>query len=141
MIRGAVPLVPTPPACSESPETPSKKRRREIVASDSSFDSISPQRYSNSTSRPPLKRLCTTPLSGSRRRSAPNRLLNSPAKAEIPRQMQMQDYVDVDRVVFKKEKTVCCSCSSPRKTTLTLLEFFPCLADMWTRQIALKIPG
>ncbi|PVH81083.1 hypothetical protein DL98DRAFT_654273 [Cadophora sp. DSE1049] len=84
MIANAVPLIP-PPSEQTSMETPSRKRTRpfEIAASDdsSSFDPISPQRYANSTPRRSAKRMRSgTPLSGSRRTSAPGRLFASPRK-------------------------------------------------------------
>lgn len=85
MISNAVPLIP-PPSEQPSMQTPSRKRTRpfEIAASDdsSSFDPISPQRYANSTPRRSAKRMRSgTPLSGSRRTSAPGRLFASPRKA------------------------------------------------------------
>ena len=85
MTANAVPLIP-PPSEQPSMQTPSRKRTRpfEIAASDdsSSFDPISPQRYANSTPRRSAKRMrSSTPLSGSRRTSAPGRLFASPRKA------------------------------------------------------------
>ncbi|KAH9221197.1 hypothetical protein DL95DRAFT_382061, partial [Leptodontidium sp. 2 PMI_412] len=84
MTANAVPLVP-PPSEQPSMQTPTRKRTRpfEIAASDdsSSFDPISPQRYANSTPRRSAKRVRSgTPLSGSRRMSAPTGW--SPRKGE-----------------------------------------------------------
>ncbi|KAH7312947.1 hypothetical protein BKA65DRAFT_516964 [Rhexocercosporidium sp. MPI-PUGE-AT-0058] len=85
MTANAIPLIP-PPSEQPSIQTPTRKRTRpfEIAASDdsSSFDPISPQRYANSTPRRSAKKVCLgTPLSGSRRRSAPTRLW-SPRKGD-----------------------------------------------------------
>ncbi|KAG4428258.1 hypothetical protein IFR05_016264, partial [Cadophora sp. M221] len=84
MTANAVPLIP--PSEQPSMKTPTRKRTRpfEIAASDdsSSLDPISPQRYANSTPRRSAKRIRSgTPLSGSRRRSAPTTMW-SPRKGE-----------------------------------------------------------
>jgi hypothetical protein len=81
--------------------TPSRKRRKvlEIAPSDSSssFDPISPGKYPNSTPRQRLNRL-GTPLSASRRRSAPTGTCNSPSKQRSPRHMEHR--------IVKEERTV-----------------------------------
>jgi hypothetical protein len=103
MTRGAIPLVPAPG--DDAIETPSRKRRRmlAVAASDSgsSFDPMSPQRHANSTPRRPAKRLCSnTPLSESRRRSAPSRLF-SPLK---PRSLgEVAGLGDTRQMLFDEE--------------------------------------
>ncbi|CZR62088.1 uncharacterized protein PAC_11985 [Phialocephala subalpina] len=99
MTRGARPFVP-PPA-EEDISTPSRKRRRiEIAASDSnSWNSISPIPHPNSTPRrrrpPPV-----SPLSGSRRRSAPMDFL-SPRKQRDPRDYEAEE--QIRQQLFKQE--------------------------------------
>ncbi|KUJ16903.1 uncharacterized protein LY89DRAFT_782148 [Mollisia scopiformis] len=102
MIRGARPMI-EPPA-EEDISTPSRKRRRvEIAASDSSSwnsISLSPIRHSNSTPRrrpqPPA-----SPLSGSRRRSAPMQYF-SLVKARDTRDYQAEERLR--QTLFKREK-------------------------------------
>ncbi|KAJ5052244.1 uncharacterized protein L3040_002000 [Drepanopeziza brunnea f. sp. 'multigermtubi'] len=117
MTRGAAPL---PQSVDQAvAQTPSRKRSRprEIVASDSSSssDRISPQRYVNSTPKRSTKRIRSdtpgTPLSDSRRKSAPSKL-NSPHKP-TPRRLPSyprvgsgsleQSYQDGRPIVFKEE--------------------------------------
>jgi hypothetical protein len=78
--------------------TPGRKRRKvmAIAPSDasSSVDSISPGKYPNSTPRRRRIRL-GTPLSASRRRSAP---CNSPSKLRSPERME-QIFVKEERIV------------------------------------------
>ncbi|KAH6717073.1 hypothetical protein BKA61DRAFT_654336 [Leptodontidium sp. MPI-SDFR-AT-0119] len=109
MTANAVPLIP-PPSNQPSMQTPTRKRTRpfEIAASDdsSSFDPISPERYANSTPRRSAKRVRSgTPLSGSRRRSAPEGW--SPSKGESLETFETlklsQSSVD-GKAMFKEEK-------------------------------------
>jgi hypothetical protein len=106
--RGAAPMPRTYTAEEEEHEeheededpirTPGRKRRKvmAIAPSDasSSMGSISPGKYPNSTPRRRRIRL-GTPLSASRRRSAP---CNSPSKLRSPERME--------QTFFKEERTV-----------------------------------
>jgi hypothetical protein len=78
--------------------TPGRKRRKVIAIApsdaSSSMDSISPGKYPNSTPRRRRIRL-GTPLSASRRRSAP---CNSPSKLRSPERME--------QIFVKQERTV-----------------------------------
>jgi hypothetical protein len=79
----------------------------EVAASDTSstMDAISPGRYPNSAPRRPLIRL-GTPLSDSRRQSAPTSLF-SPLKPNSPR--ETRERPDIQQAMFKDEKKVCTS--------------------------------
>jgi hypothetical protein len=81
--------------------TPGRKRRKvlEIAASNapSSNEPISPSKYPNSTPRQRMNRP-GTPLSASRRRSAPTATCNSPFKQSSPLRME--------QMLFKEEKIV-----------------------------------
>jgi len=103
--RGAAPMPRTYTAEEEEHDededpirTPGRKRRKvmAIAPSDasSSMDSISPGEYPNSTPRRRRIRL-GTPLSASRRRSAP---CNSPSKLRSPERME--------QIFVKEERTV-----------------------------------
>ncbi|PMD50784.1 uncharacterized protein K444DRAFT_276750 [Hyaloscypha bicolor E] len=102
--RGAAPMPQThieEEGEDEDPiRTPSRKRRKvlEIAASESSssFEPISPGKYPNSTPRRRMNRL-GTPLSASRRRSAPTGTYNSPSQQRSPRHMEHR--------IVKEERT------------------------------------
>jgi len=105
MTRDAAPMPPSPRRRSIDIGTPSRKRPREIAASDacSSNEPISPHKSRNSTPQRLAKRLCT-PLSGDRRRSAPGNLQRSPLKPMDPNKMLALD--NQLHVPLKNEKKV-----------------------------------
>lgn len=137
MTRGAAPLPPSPER--HLLDTPTRKRKRlEIAASDasSSNEPISPHKYPNSTPRRFAKRLCT-PVSESRRRSAPTDYQRSPLKPLDPNKMRALD--NLPSVNLKQEKIVGLQYSQAY-LYLTMTEFRTGMGSCWAPWPSFKIP-
>jgi hypothetical protein len=138
MTRNAAPLPPSPRRCSIDIGTPSRKRPREIAASDacSSNEPISPHKSRDSTPRRSAKRLCT-PLSEGRRQSAPSNLQRSPLKPLDPNKMLALD--NLPDMPLKKEKKVSRRGHQVFDHYLIKIEYRTGMGTCWTRSTSFEV--